>query len=131
MDKVIDGNLLRGSLKREFIVKVRPFSSAKTVNMQDYYKPIKRDFRPSLRILHIDTNDLSLKDTLEVISKRIIATAESLKKLHNKVAISNIIVREDNLTEKGKTLNNVLIDECNRKNIPIIPIIEHKSTDTS
>ena len=79
MVKDVDGYLLTGSIKIKFIVKVRPFSSAKTVEMQDYIKPTKRDFNPSLYILHVGNNDLSLEDTLEAISKRIIATATSLK----------------------------------------------------
>ena len=36
MVKDIGGYLLTGSFKRKFVVKVRPFSSAKTVDMQDY-----------------------------------------------------------------------------------------------
>ena len=34
--KDIGGYLLTGSIKRKSVVKVRPFSSAKTVDMQDY-----------------------------------------------------------------------------------------------
>ena len=74
-----DGYILTGYVKRKFMVKLRPFQWPKTVDMKDYVKSIKQDFDPSLRILHIDTNDLSLKDTLEAISKGIIATAKSLK----------------------------------------------------
>ena len=46
--------------------------------MEDYTKPTKRDFNPDLYILHVGTNDLSLDDTPEVISSRIIDTAKSL-----------------------------------------------------
>ena len=99
MVKDIGGYLLTGSIKRKIVVKLRPFSSAKTVDMQDYIKPPKREFDPSLYLLHVGTNDLLLEDTLEVISKRITATAESLKKEHNEVAISNIVVRWDDLNE--------------------------------
>ena len=74
MVKDIDGYLLTESIKRPFIVKVLPFSLAKTVDMQDYIKPTKREFDPSLYLLHVGTNDLSLEDTPETISKRIIAT---------------------------------------------------------
>ena len=74
MVKDIDGYLLTESIKRKFIVKVLPFSLAKTVDMQDYIKPTKREFDPSLYLLHDGTNDLSLEDTPETISKRIIAT---------------------------------------------------------
>ena len=36
------------------------------------------------------------------------------------------MVRGDDLKGKGKTLNNILIDQCNRKNIPIINPFDHK-----
>ena len=111
MVKDIDGYLLTGSIKIKFIGQVRPYSSSETVDMQDYVKPTKRDFDPFLYILHDGTNDLWLEVTLEAISKRIIATAESLIKEHNEVVISNIAARGDDLKEKGKTLGNILIDE--------------------
>ena len=78
MVKDVDGYLLTGSINRKFIVKVRPFSSEKTIDMEDYTKPTKRDFNPDLYIIHVRTNDLSLDDTLKVISSRIIDTAKSL-----------------------------------------------------
>ena len=120
MVKDVDGYLLTGSIKRKFIMKVRPLSSVRTVDMQVYIKSTKCDFDPSLYLLHVGTNDLLLEDTPEAISKRIIATAESLKKEHDEVAISDIVARGDDLKEKGKTLSNILIEECKRKNIPII-----------
>ena len=120
MVKDVDGYLLTGSIKRKFIMKVRPLSSARTVDMQVYIKSTKCDFDPSLYLLHVGTNDLLLEDTPEAISKRIIATAESLKKEHDEVAISDIVARGDDLKKKGKTLSNILIEECKRKNIPII-----------
>ena len=112
--------MVKESIKSKFVVKARPFSSAKTVDMQDYIKPAKRNFYPALYILHIDTNDFLLEDTLEAISKRIIATAENLKTQHNEVVISNIVARRDDLKQKGKALTNILIDKCKRRNIPII-----------
>ena len=36
MMKDVDGYLLKGSINRKFIVKVRPFSSAKTIDLEDY-----------------------------------------------------------------------------------------------
>ena len=76
--KGVDGYLLTGSINRKFIVKVRPFSSAKKISMEDYTKPTKRDFNQDLYILHIGTNDLSLDDMPEVISSRITDNAKSL-----------------------------------------------------
>ena len=46
-------------------------------------------------MLHIGTNDLSLDDTPEVISRRIIDTAKSLMTEKNKMVISIIVPRGD------------------------------------
>ena len=96
-----DGYLLTGSIKNKFIVMGKPFSSTKTVGMQDYVMPKKWKFDPSLFIPLVGSNGLSLEDTPEALFKRVIATVESLKKEHNEVVISNIIVaRAGDLKEK-------------------------------
>ena len=59
MLKDVDGHLLTGSLNKKFIVKVRPFSSAKIEDMHDYLKPTKRDFDRNIYIFHVGTNNLS------------------------------------------------------------------------
>ena len=56
MVKDVDGYLVTGCINRNFLVKVRPFSSTKTAEMEDYTKPAKRDFNPDLYILHVGTN---------------------------------------------------------------------------
>lgn len=53
--KDVDGYLLTYSLNRKYIVKVRPFSSAKTSDMEYYITPRKRDFDPGIYILHDGT----------------------------------------------------------------------------
>ena len=60
MVKDVDDYLLTGSINR--------ISSAKTIDMEDYTKPTKRDLK----------NNFSLDDTPEVMSSRIIDTAKSL-----------------------------------------------------
>ena len=64
-------------------------------------------------MLHIGTNDLSLDDKPEVISRRIIDTAKSLMTEKNKMVISIIVPRGDKYKEKGKMLSKV-INEAKR-----------------
>ena len=40
----VDGYLLTNSLKHQYLVKKRPFSTAKTIGMYDYIKPTQKDF---------------------------------------------------------------------------------------
>ena len=77
MVKDINGYLLTGSINRKFFEKVRPFSSAKAIDMEDYTKPTKRNFKPDL-YKNLRKNDLSLDGTPEVMSSRTIDTAKSL-----------------------------------------------------
>ena len=59
MVKKIDDYLLTSPINHEYIVKVRPLLSAKTIDMLDYIKPTQGDFSPDVYLLHVGTNDLS------------------------------------------------------------------------
>ena len=45
MIKKVDGYLLTGSLKHKYLVKTKPFSTAKTIDMYDYIKPNQRELK--------------------------------------------------------------------------------------
>ena len=78
MVKDVNGYLQTGSINRKFTVRVRAFSSAKTIDMEDYTKPTKRDLNPDLYILHVGTNDLLLDYTPDLVSSHIIDALLSL-----------------------------------------------------
>ena len=118
MIKDVDDYLLTGSLNRKYIVKVRPFSSAKTSDMEYSITPTKRDFDPGIYILHVDTNDVTLYDTPEEITEHIVNIATSLKTENNTVVISNTVPRRKK--EKTEAVNKLLIDSCEHKEIPLI-----------
>ena len=54
MIKKVDGYLLTSSLKHQHLVKTRPFSTAKTIDMYDYIKPTRRDFKSEIFVLHLE-----------------------------------------------------------------------------
>ena len=95
MVKKIDGYLLTSSINHRYIVKVRPFLSAKTIDMVDYIKPTQRDFNPDVYLLHVGTNDLSSNKSPEQISLDILNLANSLKLDNNTVIVSGIVPRDD------------------------------------
>ena len=68
MIKKIDGYLLTNSINHKFLVKVRPFTTAKTIDL----KPTLRDFNPGLFIKHVGTNDLPLNKTSNEIAVQIL-----------------------------------------------------------
>ena len=91
MVKNFDGCLLTSSINRKYIVKVRPFLSAKTIDMVDYIKPTQRDFNPDVYLIHVGTNDLSSNKSPAQISLNILNLANSLK-LDNTTIIASSIV---------------------------------------
>ena len=85
MIKKVDGYLLTSSLKHQYLVKTRPFSTATTIDMYDYIKPTQRDFKPEMFILHVGTNDLPLNKSPKEIPEDIVTLAESMKTENNKI----------------------------------------------
>ena len=120
MIKDDDSYLLTGSLNGKYIVKIRPFSSTKTSDMEYCIAPTKRDFDPGIYILHVVTNDLTLNDTPEEITELIVNIATTLKTENNTVVISNIVPRGDSKKEKAGLVNKLLVDICEQKEIPLI-----------
>ena len=92
MIKKINGYLLTSSISHKYLVKVRPFLAAKSVDMLDYVKPIKRDLDPEVYVIHIGTNDLGTDKTPDEISE-ILRLIKELKTDKNKIVVSTIVPR--------------------------------------
>ena len=120
MVKKIDGYLLTSSINHRYIVKVRPFLSAKTIDMVDYIKPTRRDFNPDVYLLHVGTNDLSSNKSPEQISVDILNLANSLKLENNTVIVSSIVPNDDENKKKVDEVNIILEELCKANNVGII-----------
>ena len=113
--KKIDRYLLTKSINHKFLVKVRPFTTAKTIDIYDHLKPTLRDFNPGLFIIHVGTNDLPLNKTSNKIAEEIVKLAESVKKTSSKIVISNIVICEDDYKTKVDDVNKILEEICGKK----------------
>ena len=111
---------LQSFLKHQYLVKARPFPTAKTIDMYDYIKPTQRDFKPEIFILQIGINDLPLNKSLKEISEDIVTLAESMKTENNKIIVSSIVCRADSFREKVGKVNAHLEEICAEKDIAII-----------
>ena len=120
MIKKIDGYLLTKSINHKFLVKVRPFTTAKTIDMYDHLKPTLRDFNPGLFIIHVGTNDLPLNKTSNKIAEEIVNLAESVKKPSSNTVISDIINREGGYKTKADEVNKILEEICGKKGVSLI-----------
>ena len=115
MIRKIDGYLLIKSINHQFLFKVRPFTTAKTIDMYDHMKPTLRDFNPGLFIIHFDTNDLPWNKNSNEIAEEIVNSAESVKKTSSNIVISDVVTREDGYISKADEVNKILEKICGKK----------------
>ena len=101
MVKKLNGFLLTRKLNHKCLVNVQPFNSAKVRCMRDHAKPTARDFDMDHIILHCGTNDLNSDRTSSHISREIIDLTLSLKSDKNKISISQLTPRSDQLNKKA------------------------------
>ena len=112
MIKNADGYLLTGSVNHKYLVKVRPFLAAKSVDMLDYVKPVKRDLDPEAYVIHIGTNDLGTDKTPDKIISETLRLIKELKTDQNKIVFSTIVPRGDAYNTKAEKANTLLKEFC-------------------
>ena len=120
MIKKVGGHLLTSSLKHQYLVKTRPFSTAKTIDMYDYIKPTQRDFKPEIFVLQVGTNDLPLNKSPKEISEDIVTLVETMEIENNKIIVSSIVCCPDSSREKIGKVSAHLEEICAEKDIAII-----------
>ena len=109
MIKKVDGYLLTKYINHKLLVKVRHFTTAKTIDMYDHLKSALRDFNPGFFIIHVGTNDLPLNKTSNEIAEEIANISESVeKKPSRNIVISDIVTREDGYETKADEVNKIL-----------------------
>ena len=108
------------------MVKIRPFITAKTIDMYDHPKPTLRDFNPGLFIIHADANNLPLNKTSNKIAEEIVTIAESAKKkqlkrfnFRHRNPFKHCNFRHGYKT-KADEVNKILEEICGKKGIPLI-----------
>ena len=97
-------------------VVVKYFSGAKTKDMESYIIP-NLEQNPETIIIHSGTNDLKSDSSPEEITRYISKLTTSCKTQTNKVILSIIVPRYDNLNEKATRVNKCLKKECEVRNI--------------
>ena len=120
MIKKTDGYLLTGSINHKYLVKIRPFLAAKSVDMLDYVKPIQRDLDPEAYVINIGTNDLTTDKTLDEIFSEILHLIKELKTDKNKTVVSTIVPMGDAYNTKAEKVNTLLKEFCENNGIVMI-----------
>ena len=114
MVKKVNGFYLTRNIKHKFLVKVRPFSSAKTRCMYDHAKPTITELN------HFGNNDLNTEKKASQVLKLILDLANSLKNETNTIYFSLIVPWNDHLNNNVNEVNSCLINMCQQRNIKII-----------
>ena len=96
-------------MSRDKCVKVNSFSGANIEDMEDFLTPIIRR-KPDEIILHVSTNNLQ-NDSPGMIANNILKLAQKIENHGIRSAILLITFRNDNLWEKAKVVNSILLSE--------------------
>ena len=92
------------SIYQKYVVKVRPFATAKIYDMYDHMKPTQRNFLPNLCTLNVGANEAPTDMTPDNIYIKIIELIKHLKSKTNQVAISSITLLGDSYKEKAEAV---------------------------
>jgi lysophospholipase L1-like esterase len=113
MIKMLNPSRLRRSIGRKTIVKTFPGASVTDI-MKHYVKPTLEK-NPELIVLHVGTNDIHQKEPEETVKEMESLCTGIVTNRLAKVAISEIIQREDeSMNIKIKNTNNLLAKLCSK-----------------
>ena len=99
--------MLRSLINHKYLVEVRPFLTAKSVDMFDYVKPIQRDLDPEAYAIHMGTNNLTTDKISGEICSEILRLIKELKADKNKIVVSTFVPRGDDYNPKVENENTL------------------------
>ena len=108
--KNIEGWRLNKRMKSSVAVKSIPCATTK--GMKNHIKGYLGDNSPDSVILHVGTNNLKNKESVEDIANDIMDIAIFIRNEKTNVFVSVLTVRNDRLNDKGKSENSLLKRSC-------------------
>ena len=98
-------------------VAVKSIPAATTKGMKHHVKGCLEDNSPDSIILHVRTNNLKNKESVEDIANDITDVAISIRNEKTNVFVSGLTVRNDRLNGKRKNMNSLLKHKCDEEKI--------------
>ena len=83
--------------------------------MKHHVKGCLEDNSPDSIILHVVTNNLKNKESVEDIANDIMGVAVSIRNEKTNVFVSVLTVRNDRLNDKGNNVNSLLKRKCDEE----------------
>ena len=113
--KNIDGWRLNKKMKSS--VAVKSIAGATIKNMRRHIKGCLEDNSPDSVVLHVGTNNIKNKESIEDIANNIMDDAIFIRIEKTNVFVSDATVRNDRLNDKGKNVNSLLKCRCDEEKI--------------
>ena len=98
-------------------VAVKSIPGATTKGMKHHRKVCLGDNSPDSIILHVGTNNLKNKESVEDIANNIMDVAKFIRNEKIHVFVSGLTVRNDRLNDKGKNVNSLIKRRCDVESI--------------
>ena len=98
-------------------VAVKSIPGATTKGMKHHSKVCLGDNSPDSIILHVGTNNLKNKESVEDIANNIMDVAKFIRNEKIHVFVSGLTVRNDRLNDKGKNVNSLIKRRCDVESI--------------
>ena len=113
--KNIEGWRLNKRMKSSVAVKSIPCATTK--GMKNHIKGYLGDNSPDSVILHVGTNNLKNKESVEDIADDIVDVAIFIWNEKTNVFVPGLTVRSGRLNDKGKSVNSLLKCRCDKEKI--------------
>ena len=120
MVKHMQGWDISKKLENKHNVCIRQFATSKVICMNEYVKPCIRENNPNHLIFHVGTSDTPASKDPLAIAQSIVDLAKSVMTEDRSVAISGIILRNDQWNNKVREVNDSLAGMCENDNILFI-----------
>ena len=98
-------------------VAVKSIPDATTKGMKHHIKGCLEDNSPGSVILHVGTNNLKNKESVEDIANDTLDMVIFIRNEKTNVFVSDLTVRNDRLNDKRKSVNSLLKRRCDEEKI--------------
>ena len=105
----------RLSKRMKSSVAVKSIPGAITKGMKHHIKGCLEDNFPDSIILHVGTNNLKNKESVEDIANDIMDVSIFVRDEKTNVFVSGLTVQNDRLNDKGKSVNSLLKRRCDEE----------------
>ena len=110
----------RPSKRMKSSVAVKSIPGATTKGMKHHIKGCLEDNFPDSIILHVGTNNLKNKESVEDIANDIMDVSIFVRDEKTNVFVSGLTVQNDRLNDKGKNANSLLKRRCGEEKIRFV-----------